>query len=146
MGPYMGDCGVARFFGGWKQEVVPVPHLSPFHHRKNPITVISKVKTKTRVQSFWFILKLSPLEPRQLLSGLCPHPGSSVLLLAVLMYPGSPLEPVFQVPVTARPSWLLWREHANKWGQHVFLSKRESFFVKLGYIIMGLVGPGALSK
>lgn len=61
----MGDHGVARSIQEgcpWIAPEFPMSHLQPSGHEKKSNLVFIKVLSKASVQSFHFILKLSPVE------------------------------------------------------------------------------------
>ena len=91
----------------WK--AVPVSHLHPSCYGKSPTVSSARPEQKlVSVQSFCVILKLSSVQafsPSSELS-LC----SQLQSIAVLQYPGSSLEPAFEVcgaigHMTARATW-----------------------------------------
>lgn len=111
--PRMGGCDVARFIQGeicpWVSSVPPPPIL-PW---KKSSCVISKAKTKAKVQSFCFMWRLNPCSPRGLL-----QPRGAVDLHGHV----SPSK----------------REHINKWGECGSPNERELLIVFLGLYPLSL--------
>ena len=113
------------FSGGNRRLALCLIFVPPW---KKSIHVFSKGKTKVSVQSFSFIFKLVLWSPQAVAkcSQSCPGSLACSWLCCCTQAPAWSLC-LESVPcwlcTAAGPTWLLWRECSNEWGERVFLER-----------------------